>query len=204
MKLESCNILLRDYEEKDIEDDIRWNTVETEWALWDAPWEMEEEIKKFNPVIFRKQQMEKLEKGFGEGFRWTFEVDTIEGVHVGGVNSYLIDENYEWILLKNVKEGQKVYHTLGVEITESSYWGRGLGTQALAAFIKYHLDNHIMEMCLQTWSGNIRMVKSAEKLGFTICNRKVGIREVRGEIFDSLTFILDVEKFYAFMKKNKF
>ena len=33
---------------KDIEDRIRWETIEIEWMEWDAPWEMEEE-ELFNP-----------------------------------------------------------------------------------------------------------------------------------------------------------
>lgn len=36
MELHYKDIILRDYKENDIEDDIRWNTVETQWALWDA------------------------------------------------------------------------------------------------------------------------------------------------------------------------
>lgn len=31
--------ILRDFIEEDIEDYVRWDTVETEWKLWDAPWE---------------------------------------------------------------------------------------------------------------------------------------------------------------------
>ena len=33
MELKYHNIILRDMEERDIADDIRWNTIETEWAL---------------------------------------------------------------------------------------------------------------------------------------------------------------------------
>ena len=110
----------------------------------------------------------------------------------------LINENYEWIREKDVLENQKIYHTLGIEIDESTYWGRGLGTQALAAFIQYHLEHGYTELCLQTWSGNTRMVKSAERLGFDICNREVGIRKVRDGIYDGLTFYLDLDKFHAY------
>ena len=37
MELKYQNIVLRDMEERDIGDEIRWNTVQTQWALWDAP-----------------------------------------------------------------------------------------------------------------------------------------------------------------------
>ena len=41
MKLKYKNIILRDMEEKDLDDYIRWNTTETEWQNWDAPWEVD-------------------------------------------------------------------------------------------------------------------------------------------------------------------
>lgn len=201
MEIRYEDIVLRDYRVTDIEDDIRWNTVETEWALWDAPWEMEKELQRFHPENFRKEQMEALQKA-KTGFRWSFELDTADGVHIGGVNSYLVDENFEWIKRKDVASGQKVYHTLGIDILESSYWGKGLGTQALAAFIQYHLDHGVRNLCLQTWSGNIRMIKVAEKLGFQVCKCRFGIRKVRGGTYDGLTFHLDVDKFHAYMEEN--
>lgn len=37
MKIESDNIILRDMIESDIEDYVRWFTVEREWENWDAP-----------------------------------------------------------------------------------------------------------------------------------------------------------------------
>lgn len=34
-------VILRDFKEGDIEKRIYWETSETEWQLWDAPWEYE-------------------------------------------------------------------------------------------------------------------------------------------------------------------
>ena len=45
MKIESDNIILRDMIESDIEDYVRWFTVEREWENWDAPWEKEDTCK---------------------------------------------------------------------------------------------------------------------------------------------------------------
>ena len=42
MRIEFENIILRDIIESDIEDYVRWFTVEREWENWDAPWEKED------------------------------------------------------------------------------------------------------------------------------------------------------------------
>lgn len=42
MEIAYRDILLRDRREQDIADWIRWNTVQTQWTQWDAPWEAEE------------------------------------------------------------------------------------------------------------------------------------------------------------------
>lgn len=196
MEIRYKDIVLRDPRESDIEDEIRWNTVETQWALWDAPWEMEEAVATFDPAAYRAKTLAELAKP-REDFRWSFELDTAEGAHIGGVNAYLIDEGYQWIAEKNVQPGQKVYAALGIEIEESAYWSRGLGTQALEAFVLYFLDNGWEEVYLQTWSGNTRMVRCAQRLGFVVCDRKAGIRHVRGADYDGLTFRLDVDAFRA-------
>ena len=54
MKIESDNIILRDMIESDIEDYVRWFTVEREWENWDAPWEKEDTCKETE----RKRWME--------------------------------------------------------------------------------------------------------------------------------------------------
>ncbi len=201
MEIRFGDIVLRDMRASDIADDIRWNTLQTEWALWDAPWEMEEELRCFDPEAYRSEQLERLKQA-PQGFRWSLDLDTADGIHIGSVSAYLIDEAWEWIRMADVKSGQTVFHTLGIEINEPEFWSRGLGTQALAAYIQYHLQSGVQEICLQTWSGNARMVRSAQKLGFSVCCRKRGIRFVRGEVYDALTFRLDLEAFACWTQKN--
>ena len=107
----------------------------------------------------------------------------------------MINENYEWTPVKNAKTGEKLLRTVGISICESSFCEKGLGTKALAAFINYYFENGEEEIFCQTWSGNIRMVKCAEKLGFEVCMRKKDLRFVRGEHYDGLTFRLNKENF---------
>ena len=74
---------------------------------------------------------------------------------------------------------------------EPDVWGNGIGTNALCAFMNYYFENGVDELYTQTWSGNVRMLRCAEKLGFVECNRNVGTREVDGQKYDGLTFRLE-------------
>ena len=85
MELKYHNIVLRDMEERDIDDEIRWNTVQTQWALWDAPWEMEEELSTFDSEAHRKKELEWIAKPKPD-HRRSLEIDTWDGVHLGAVN----------------------------------------------------------------------------------------------------------------------
>lgn len=54
--------------------------------------------------------------------------------------------------------------------------------------MNYYFDSGIRELYTQTWSGNARMIRCAEKLGFGVCKRNIGTREVNGLKYDGLTF----------------
>lgn len=186
MEIKFENIVLRDMVESDIEDYVRWFTTETAWSDFDAPWEpvsgdADEE---------RKIWMEYYEcvKNLPEEVeRWKFEIEH-HGHHVGWVTSYMIDENYEWV--GKAKEGQTVYRTVGIDLCESDSWGKGVGTNALQSFVNYLFSKDADAIYTQTWSGNTRMIRLAEKLGFTECSRYVDKREVNGKKYDALTFRL--------------
>lgn len=185
MEIKFQDVTLRDMRESDIEDYVRWFTKETEWGDWDAPWEALED----DEASARKKwtaRYERVKALADDEIRSGFEVE-YDGKHIGSVSSYWIDETYTWISGKDIQDGQKVYQTVGISICESGEWGKGIGTKALQAFIQYFQDRGYDEICTQTWSGNARMLRCAEKLGFSVCKRIVGIREVRGGKYDALT-----------------
>ena len=184
MKINFNNIILRDMIESDIEDYVRWYTVEREWENWDAPWEKEDACEETTRKKWTKHY-ESVKDHPDDARRWRFEIEW-NGRHIGWVSSYDIDENYEWIG-KN-KDGQTVYLAVGIDICELDVYGRGVGTNALRAFMNYHFDNGEKELYTQTWSGNVRMIRLAEKLGFVECDRDIGKREVDGKRYDGLTF----------------
>jgi RimJ/RimL family protein N-acetyltransferase len=168
------DVILRDRIPGDLADHRRWLTTETAWLDWDAPWEQ-------NDPEFVRQYLERMERRLHQPLppvRATLEICFRDGTHIGMVNSYHIDGDPEKL-------------ALGITLRESAYWGRGLGSQAFPLWVKYQLENSgHKEVYCQTWSGNVRMVKLAEKCGFRLCQRLPGVRMVKGERYDALTFVL--------------
>lgn len=189
------DIILRDMIEPDIEDWIRWETVDTEWMDWDGP---DLEAPPFVEEEFRAECAELL-KGPRTGFRNFFELDTAQGKHIGMVTAGLTGDNFQYLTREEINAGKKYYHTIGIVICESGDWGRGLGTQAVTAFCKHFLNHGKTDIRLQTWSGNVRMVRCAEKIGFVECNRIVGNRHIRGGVYDGLTFQLDLSRIESYL-----
>ena len=183
-------IVLRDMKKSDIADYVRWFTTETGWMFWDSP----EESHQSDADTERKswtEYYESMQEMPDDVTRWKFEIEA-EGRHIGWVSSYLTDENYEWISPMQVNEGQKVHTMVGIDICEPDMWSKHTGTDALRAFIQYYAELGCKEIYIETWSGNFRMIRVAEKLGFQECSRTKDDRAVHGEKYDSLTFILSI------------
>lgn len=189
MQIPYLNTLLRDMEEQDIADDIRWHTVQTDWGLWDAPWEMEKVFATFDPEKYRSEELEWMAKPKPD-HRLSLELEA-DGVHIGSVAAYCLDQNLDWKALEPGEDRRAQRWAVGIDICDSAYWSGGWGTRALTGWIRYHLGEGYTDLYTQTWSGNARMIALAQKLGFRACKRKPGIRQVRGETYDGLTFRLD-------------
>jgi putative hydrolase of HD superfamily len=94
------------------------------------------------------------------------------------------------------KDNEEGKAAVGIDIPEKSFWGRGLGMQALELWIAYLFS--VMQIdCVytETWSGNTRMTRLAEKLGFEEVEREISKRDVRGQLYDGLAFILTKDRF---------
>ena len=173
------NIILRPMCENDLVDEERWSTVEVEWQEWDAPWEEDEP---FDMEEEREMLLKKLAnppRVYG-----TLEIDTDDGQHIGGVNRYFIDR-------------QKDLLAVGIAIPPITARRKGYGKNAFILWIAYLFSNGpFEEIYTQTWSGNYPMIKLAESIGFEEIGRIKGIRRVRGERYDALTFSLSRKCFY--------
>lgn len=186
------DVTLRDIRQEDIADYIRWETIETEWQLWDAPWLYEGRTPKQCEREL-KEYIEKLGRWVSEASEYSdssirsrFEID-YQGEHVGSCASYLIDSDC------NILDGcdtTSLGRAIGICVFDPQHRRHGIATAALTGLIDYLKAHGSQRIFTQTWSGNERMIALAQKLGFAEYRRKDGIRQVRGDIYDGLTFEL--------------
>lgn len=163
-------VLLRDRDHADLQDYLRWWKI-PEWQRWDAPWETQsmqideaEMVMRFAPRPRKDLRLP----------RRTLEVDTSEGQHIGWVSRYWVDRDTGWL-------------EIGINLPEAEVWGRGLGTEALALWTEHIFsETELARVGLRTWSGNHRMLRVAEKLGFIVEARFRHARVVEGSRYDAV------------------
>lgn len=76
---------------------------------------------------------------------------------------------------------------LGIVIYDPRHWGGGFGRQALRLWTSLtfaETDAHVLT--LTTWSGNERMVRSAQRVGYRECARIPEARLWQGQRWDSV------------------
>lgn len=164
MEIVFGEVILRDYRLTDVEDEVRWTNVDTAWFYESTPWLT---LAPVDPDELRKDMVQIMSDLSEDAIRWRFEVESA-GQHIGTVSSYYLDKNYEptpWGTIdqsKNAEENGSI-RALGVDICERAFWGRGIGTKALAAFMEYYRSLGEHQFLLETWSGHARMVGMRQK-----------------------------------------
>jgi uncharacterized protein len=147
-------ITLRTPVETDLDDYRRWLRPDAEWTRWDGPWEILDEETAANWI-------ERIRNRIGSDPETArrLEIDC-DGVHAGWVTSYRMEDG----------EGRIA---LGITLAESGMWGCGIGQKAFSNWIAHWLDNlGAEEVYCETWSGNLRMIRLAERLGFVLCEER--------------------------------
>lgn len=78
---------------------------------------------------------------------------------------------------------------VGITVYTSTQWGQGIGRIALSLWVdKLFAQIDLPHIGLTTWSGNIRMMRLAERLGM---QQEARIRQVRywqGRYYDSVKY----------------
>ncbi|MBE5801007.1 MAG: GNAT family N-acetyltransferase [Clostridiales bacterium] len=188
--VETERLILRDFEKSDIAKRIYWETVETEWQKWDAPWEHQsftEEQKRAESASFitgLEAFAERIAAKSDADMRYSFQIDLKEtGEYIGWISCYCIDAEY------NYTDGDGHY-AFGIDIPGMAHRGKGYGKEAFAAAIQYLFSCGMTEVYTQTWSGNKPMVALAASIGFQEVMRKKDFRTVDNTKYDAITFVL--------------
>lgn len=169
LRLSGERVLLRSIALQDIPVlwELIYGTESPEWKQWDGPYfplpykTLEEYTAMVGSKIAANENINRLAIEVG-------------GTLVGTVNYYWVHKESNWL-------------EVGISIYRSDYWSKGVGQEALQLWVSHLFKNlKIVRVGLTTWSGNIRMMKCAEKLGMVVEATIRKARIVRNQYYDSV------------------
>jgi RimJ/RimL family protein N-acetyltransferase len=92
-----------------------------------------------------------------------------------------------WVTIYRVMPNDVHMTEAGIDIIEDELWNQGLGTEAFRLWVDYVFEAHnLARLGAATWSGNPRMVRVAEKVGFQVEGRIRNGCEVKGRFHDRI------------------
>jgi RimJ/RimL family protein N-acetyltransferase len=184
LKIEGQWIILRrdDPRDSDYDNLFRWLNLE-EWKYYDQP------DQPFQPISreeFDKRLEKQVERSSSSSSSKGWWIDTVAGQHIGSISYYNWDQ-----------EEKSAF--VGISIPEEENWGKGYGTEALSLFLNFLFDSMDLDTIrTATWTGNKRMVRCAQKAGFT--NQKImphhSAISIRGEPLERIEFSLSRAEWY--------
>ncbi len=172
-------VTLRGWRQSDLPVFAEWMQPNNEWHQWDGPYyprPTSDEINTWVDTIRRRVQAQEDQTApepYSRVVIATRNTDTL----IGSVSWTWISEETNWI-------------ELGIAIFDPAYWGRGYGYEALGLWGDYlfRMMPKIVRLDLRTWSGNTRMMRLAEKLGYTLEARFRKARLVKGVYYDGIGY----------------
>jgi RimJ/RimL family protein N-acetyltransferase len=179
MRIAGEQVILRDEpRESDNQDHFRWRNLQ-EWDYYDEPWTLPREPVSWEEWERQRQKREKTpRKPSLRNQNW--QIDTVEGRHIGWISCYYMREQTE-------------VPVIGITLPEEDTWGQGYGTEAVRLLLEYLFEEvGLEEVRTATWTGNGRMMRVAQKRGFTEIGRRPHEARltVRGEPLVMVDFAL--------------
>jgi len=175
MILKGGKISLRDWEVNDLPTYTYWKTGHKKWMELDAPYfhTVEKSKEELKDLIDKLKQ--KIETKDLPSPRRQLIITNKNNEMLGMVSWYWQSIETHWL-------------SIGLVIYDAENWGKGIGYEALKLWIDYlfEANKNLVRMDLRTWSGNIGMMKLADKLGFKLEARFRNARIVNGKYYDSI------------------
>ncbi|RDW17711.1 N-acetyltransferase [Oceanobacillus chungangensis] len=170
IKIVGQRIELKEATQQDIDEIYYWKYEEKE-----------QEAKKWNGPYIPESKMtiEEFQKKWEQDYEIAPNTPNtliifVEGKLIGTVGSYWVDKNTNWL-------------ETGIVIYDKDYWNGGYGMEAYKLWIDFLFSStDLHRLGMSTWSGNVRMMKVAEKIGMKEEARIRQARIVDGEYFDAI------------------
>ncbi|OEK69642.1 GNAT family N-acetyltransferase [Staphylococcus equorum] len=162
--------LLEELNEDDLNDYYYWKYLDPlqKSKEWNGPY-IEEEYFTFTEFEKKYRESKYLYKNTLSTLAIKYEDDFL-----GVVTSYWKDKKSRWL-------------ECGIVIYKNNKWEKGLGSQVFKEWISYLFkETDANRIGISTWSGNIRMMKVANKTGMIEEARIRKGRVVEGEFYDAI------------------
>lgn len=169
-------VVLRDWVPEDLPRYREFQRPDQEWQRLDGPYYRRSTPDEID--LFLERLEERIVAGDWPNPRQVVAIaagDTNE--LIGRVNRYWQSEETQWL-------------SIGIVIYDDATWGQGLGYEALGLWCDYLLETmpELVRLDLRTWSGNLGMMRLAEKLGFREEARFRKARVVEGRHYDGMGY----------------
>jgi putative hydrolase of HD superfamily len=182
---ETHRVRLRPLNVSDLDLYRRWLRPDAEWRDLDGPYYPRPEEDELDRTLLSTRLW--IESGCRPDPLRRFAVaDPSTDLLFGAVARYWISRETHW-------------PAIGIDIYDPKLWGRGLGFEALGLWtdLLFREERGIVRLDLRTWSGNTRMMRLAEKLGYRLEARFRKARVVDGVHFDALGYGILKEEWQA-------
>jgi len=174
--LDGRHIVLRDWRIPDLARDAAWSVPGQRWKELDGPYYPLPTTEETAAFVARKRT-EIEGNAFPDPRSSLVIADKATDEFLGLVSWYWESQETHWLCV-------------GLVIYDPAYWGQGRGYEALGLWSDYlfHALPAIVRLDLRTWSGNVGMMRVAEKLGYQLEARFRQARIVNGRYYDGLGY----------------
>lgn len=172
-------ISLRDFTENEIEDEVRWMTVDTDWMKFAAPWEKTASGK---PEDIRKKMQDIVASGSGDFVKSRKEIFA-DDRHIGFISLHT-EALPEYPDLNETAASDATAICIG--LCEPDCTGRGYETEILKKALDYCFRHGIKRVFLAVHVNNESLLSCAEKCNFEASDSASGQSDADGNRKDFL------------------